>query len=1280
MCIALGRRITACALALCALTSAAFAFGYEPAEIAPRLCRDGGGAWARVWPVDVGNSTGQNWKEKAASIHLGAGEGALPLVGERAEAIRVTDAEGVEYLYNIMNADGKFVEKGVIPADSMLTIPATVDAGATRRYYVFAGNPLARYCPDRLDSFRRLPTNLDFESGENGVPTGWVFDADSDPSQKLTWTEEAPASGQKCVRCDCPEGSKPSWIAARQKRIAVEPGAQYRFTARVRGENVKGTCGWYLHFGNADNEMVSSPMLYSPEGTFDWTAVSGVFTAPDNTDQLSFGTVLHGAGVAWFDCAEIERVGDAPVKTRSYKIGAEIALPCPEKRYPTTDENVTEGAATFDQKKLGVDPSSRMATIEIVAANDGDQIVMFDVSTLETRWNRALTSDDFAILDLQARPVDFVFFNDKAFFHANVPQGVRACFVAVEKTQGIAGRVKTTKNSVANQAFPGTTMQSSNAEKADATPKTSTALALPGFLAEKNLLGKAGDFENLDPKTLQAKDADQLKWDYNANDPGVTYSLFDSGVPELGKQSLRIVVDESAKRMWRGWRLFIPVQPGQNYYLGCAIACDSLGGDYRMHMHWRRADGTLATSGMASIQDSVSGKSEWTLCSGRAVASPDAESVELHLTSQNYGTSTYDSVFMIPVNVGEVRDFIGGKDGVFQVPAVAKVFKDSTFAANEEALDLEKGRAAYCALALDEEEILQFALRLPQDGEYQVDASLPVMRVGGAILAAPEIFAVGNVYVDYPTNYYQSQADAAVRKFPKGTPGCDGWIGDWPDPLIPIDRASAEGEERRDAALKELGDKIDLCSDSEILAINGFAGRLALKAHETRALWLRFKTDANSRPGIYDGLLTLRPKTGDPIRIPYKVEVFGFDAPTTKVAGIYDARIATDYFGTGARRDKLSKIADKLLERKLSSDTPPADLHIVYDKETGTASADWTAYDAVMTEYFDKKGGKYGYYPYDFYLFGWGVPPKEIEGEAPYEGTWPYEGVDRFALRPEYKRAYQAKLKLYWEHIKEKGWDDNLILYISDEPFYSRPEIVSQMQALCDMIHEVDPAIPIYSSTWVYVPEWLHYLDVWGVGHYGGVSESQLKEIRDANGRIWWTTDGQMCLDTPYCAVERLLPYTCVKHGSEAYEFWGATWYTCNPIDTASHLYISQSDQPGVRYYVRYPNGDGYIFYAGDLVRRPGEILDSIRSEEAREGIEDAGWLEALRSEIEAKTLPGAPERLEAQKAFDAALNYLPLNCGSGRYSTRYISDPKAFEEIRLNVGRAIDKLTRDAK
>ena len=78
--------------------------------------------------------------------------------------------------------------------------------------------------------------------------------------------------------------------------------------------------------------------------------------------------------------------------------------------------------------------------------------------------------------------------------------------------------------------------------------------------------------------------------------------------------------------------------------------------------------------------------------------------------------------------------------------------------------------------------------------------------------------------------------------------------------------------------------------------------------------------------------------------------------------------------------------------------------------------------------------------------------------------------IDRTQLRKAYKDAYQACLRLFWEHVKAKGWADKLTLYISDEPFLTKKHIIDQMKACCDMIHEVDPKIRIYCSTWRHCP------------------------------------------------------------------------------------------------------------------------------------------------------------------------------------------------------------------
>lgn len=1377
----------------------------EIRAISQRLCRDGGGEWANAFELFVENATERDWSERAVEIPVAGTpekpvDGAAPLVGERAESVRFCDSDGVEFVFNIINKDGATVERGEIGEGFSLTIPATVAAGTTARYLVFSGNDRATAHPDQYSQIRRRLSNLDFEAGTGDVPSGWRFDVDG-ADRKLRWGDENPFSGRKCVRCDVAEGAEPSWIAARQGGVAVEPGRKYRFTGRIRGENVRGTVGWYLHFGNEENPMISAPLLgFSDKTEFGWTELSEVYAVPADANRLEFGTVLRGTGTAWFDAVEIELIEepgvDLPKNARPFRIGETFAIPATPTVYPSGDPNATRGAERFEPEKLGIAvekalKSEKSAVSQYSGARcvlirvetpsaDGRRLIRLDLAPIETRWGRTLEAGDFAVLDLNAKETPLEFFDGSVFFEANVVAGARNVFAVVEKVgktgktgknaKDGAARRSTEGANLANQAFPGTTLQTANpadvaannennggdaeekgGDKTGGTVKTGEtgkvgggALTLPAFLASNNLVAD-GDFENVDAKTaLPAGDSD---WSRDADEPGVSYKVVDPGVAALGAKALEITVDETAELRWRGWRRRVAVEPNRSYLLGYVVSTDSEAGSFDLHFHSRRTDWTLAEGGMSSLGKAVGGKTDWALKTGAVRTTSDCAFLDVHLTNQTRGTARYDSVFVVPVENAEPVAFLGGRTGVFDVPAVVKVFPDTTFATSEAPVDAKN--PAFCALALDEEETIQLAIRSAKDERLEVVVRAPELETadGRTVkLDAPEVFAVSNVIVDYPSSYYQETGLETKRKFPTATPQSDGWAGLWPDPLIPVAAktvktgkptpkrsaaenlaARAEFERRRAELAAETAaglaefERRRAASENDSLAVDALArvGVAPVDAFATRAIWLRFRTTPETVPGVYVGELVLRDvggaaekstrpektngsekaaqnaataavdfdaltlaKSGTTAEngavrvVPYRVEVLPFEAPEADVSAIYDARISADFYGEGPRSAKLEKIGEKLLERKLAPDGPTVAPKFSYNKETGVATADWAEYDRVTGRFFDELGAKAGYFPHEFYLFGWGMPPKEIDGEKPYEGEYPYENVDRSVLRPEYKKAYQAKLKLYWEHIKEKGWDDNLVLYISDEPFYSKPEIIVQMKALCDMIHEVDPKIPIYCSAWVFVPEWLGYLDVWGVGHYGLVGEAELRKIRDAGSRIWWTTDGQMCLDAPYNAVERLLPYTCVARGAEAYEFWGATWHTCDPFESASHLYISQSDQPGVRYYVRYPNGDGYIFYPGDPLGRPGEILDSVRSEQARRGVEDAGWLVGLRDAIQTKTKPGTPERAEAQAVLDRALNYLPLQCGCGRFATRYMSDPAEFEAIRLDVGRKLAELT----
>ena len=122
-----------------------------------------------------------------------------------------------------------------------------------------------------------------------------------------------------------------------------------------------------------------------------------------------------------------------------------------------------------------------------------------------------------------------------------------------------------------------------------------------------------------------------------------------------------------------------------------------------------------------------------------------------------------------------------------------------------------------------------------------------------------------------------------------------------------------------------------------------------------------------------------------------------------------------------------------------------------------------------------------------------------------------------------------------------------------------------------------------------------------------------------------------MLIDTPYCAVEPLLPHYCFKYDVEAYEFWGIRWMTYDPHRFGWHAYIPFTDQPGQLLWARNPNGDGFLLYPGHTAGYDGP-LSSIRLEQAREGIEDYEYLYLLR-QLMAKAKAAGKDTTAAEQA-----------------------------------------------
>ncbi|NOX56853.1 MAG: DUF4091 domain-containing protein [Planctomycetes bacterium] len=716
--------------------------------------------------------------------------------------------------------------------------------------------------------------------------------------------------------------------------------------------------------------------------------------------------------------------------------------------------------------------------------------------------------------------------------------------------------------------------------------------------------------------------------------PNVSVEVVQGG--KFGRRCSRINVKQPKPEGWFGWIQDVPIEPGKTYLYAGWLRCQRVeDGTVQLHAHYRTADGQLCRDRKYSgAGPALSGTRDWTLLQGVLRTPDDAAILQLHLTVAASGTVWHDGIVLVPVTQGTLGTLEGRSPQrrealtIWPVNSIVKVFRDD--------LPPEPIPPAHIEVARNESEPLQLAVRSVRAIESITVEVKPPEDGAGHRLDQLEVAVVGYVPIDHPTSYYRSESPEWHRKFPTQPGRCDGWAGWWPDPLLP-------------------------------------KRTFSLKPNQTQPLWITVHVPEDAAAGDYVGMIRLKAKGATLAFLPFVVHVWDFALPRkTDLPAIYDVRFGPRWRTTDETLEELYRKMWRFMAKyRLSPDRVwPSPK---FDYKDGKASADFTEFDKAASYYFDELNLPHSYTPHLFYCFGWGHPPRKLFGEAPYEGQYPYEEADRSRLRPEYKRAYQACLKLFWDHVKERGWADRFVLYISDEPYYRLPHIRQQMKALCDMIHEVDPTIPIYSSTWHHRPEWDGYLDVWGIGHDGRVSVETMQKLRAAGDRLWFTTDGQMCTDTPYCAVERLLPHYCFHYGVDAYEFWGVSWLTYDPYRFGWHAYIPQSGRPGERFWVRYPNGDGFLCYPGAPIGWDGPV-PSIRLAQAREGVEDYEYLHLLRTLIQ-KARAAEQDVSQAEAALKQANRLVSIPNAGGRYSTRILPDPDAVFRVRHAVAVAIEKL-----
>ncbi|HOV22074.1 MAG TPA: DUF6067 family protein [bacterium] len=229
-------------------------------------------------------------------------------------------------------------------------------------------------------------------------------------------------------------------------------------------------------------------------------------------------------------------------------------------------------------------------------------------------------------------------------------------------------------------------------------------------------------------------------------------------------------------------------------------------------------------------------------------------------------------------------------------------------------------------------------------------------------------------------------------------------------------------------------------------------------------------------------------------------------------------------------------------------------------------------------------------------------------------------------------------------HLKEKGWIDKFIIHLSDEPdSICAPSYKLLSKIVKDFFPEVRR---IDAAT---IPDIVGSIDVW-VPLLSGNFSSFFLERQNFDEEVWWYTccgprDDKYpnrFIDYPLIKV-RIIHWLNYKYNVKGYLHWGYNYYK----DWTGSEFIDPWKENTAKMW---PPGDPFIVYPG----KNNKILNSIRWEQIREGIEDYEYLYLLDKKN--------PKVL--QKILSSILPNL----------TDYTRNPVDLLNMRQKIGEEIEK------
>ena len=1196
------------------------------------LYLDFGTPAAKRVKVEIENKTDADFK--AEPVRISAKK--LGLVGEKTNAIRVVQKNGRELLFAVSSNAEKFSGK------TSLVLPVDCPAKSSAELWVYYSNHDALEVPDFFIE-PRMDENFDADDGaenrwtylnkpnKTAVGISTKYSRSGKYSLHVASGEKSPYAHKMPLRFDTKE--------AIEKRKFPREGSfaandTLKISAYVKTDALKATknggagIGVVYTFGNGKYKIEESELL---SDAADWTKISLITKIPANATSAAFTTIAKiGAGEVFFDDIKVSKT--LPKNNYAVKVSEretlELGKDDSAEKWETDDKNFNLRIKTsffnFGDKPTG-------KAVGIIPIN------------IVSRGN--------------FRPSDYkVYKNGKEVPHALLNGEM---LVLLDE---IAPKTESVYNVYLSQ-------NRRNIEPKIAVSKQASYI-LSDLVSE---IDNGCDIVGLAKLTASAankiENADFANgfdgWNFRSHkgkENTGEVSLVDGGV--FGGKALSIkfnkdiAIEQSREFKFPGGassgKHKYARQKFPNHWFGIRRKIETEAGRKYINIAWVKGLEESIGQPIPRMAVFSGGKNSY----ARAAIKPTSE---WKVKSCTYTAKDGDEIWIDAFGVGKADILIDGLFAAecldatkFEYQARADFEKPRTIAWSVSPIvkvfdffapPAESGEAAI-SLAKNEQENLQFALRSNEPlRRLEISATTPKLVGGSATLEAPTVSVARNVVCDAPSRY---QIFNGVKFNERCVPR-NSMIQLYPDPLV-----------RQNF--------------------------VELSPNKTESVWLKFGADESAAAGEYEGKVEFKDGGKTVLAVPYRVRVRNFAIPKSPSLGaIFDSRGSG--FNGGWRLPKkaagitskfydISQLQEFMAQYRTSINKPP---RIKFYTKDGKLSADFSDFDKFCENAFGKLGTRLMYLPNPMGGFGFANPINRIKRDdpdakpiAPYDGEYPYAEADKKILRPEFVAELQAQAKLVYKHLDEKGWRDRFLWYVCDEPHCDADGIADMTKAYCAAVKAADPKARLYSSTWAYIPMLEGGINVWGIDMSSDRTPADIEKIEKRGEEKAFTTDGNYCINTPYCAQERLIPLYCFAGGFIAHEYWGVDWYTRDPFKWGFHYDRISSPSPTVRNRTRYPNGDGYFVYSGEIVGR-NEIFPSVRFESIRDGQEDYEYFKILEK-LAAKTGDAS-----AQKTLEKVKSLAVYPNARGTRSTELLPDPAKLENLREEVAGQIERLNAES-